>query len=1015
MENNKVAVSNFEQASKIYADRLMNPSNNTHLLQQEAKPDTVEINGQVKTAEQPLSKKKKFAIAAATAAATAAVFAFASNLKKGRIVAPNVAPKFNHEPFLKDFPNIKQLDKTISETIKDVKLDYGFSDKLKTADELKTALEPYIDSWSLDDIADRAAKNDNFRNNLRVLTGKNFTGYDSNGNLIKVPYGFFLDERNFVKIDNASFESFIKMTQKGSSDGVSPYDIAGIVSKYKGDYQDASRFLALGKLINDELEKLPCNSTTINFFNIFRDNPEINFRDAANFLKSLKKGTLENDYVATWTLERLLGDKDVNIKSLTKFYNSLNDRVVERINLGTLSNLVDDSDIDLKEASQKLSSIPEETLKKLKSSDDVITYLRFEDFLGKKNINELSQAEKRKLMNKLVKNNSASFSFSSDLAPIIPKNQEEYCALLSKLARSIGIDTKPLSAQDKKFFEESLSRLDGSIKKVDFDKASISLKISRQDFIDSVSKQMEKLDDLEKRKVMDYFGFEIVDGKLRGYPINLNNGEKLAEISNKKTKKVIENIRPLVVDFSEHNPIIVAGADKAFEKDLNDILKGLPELRSMIGKAQHETHAYSLDKHTLKVLQGVVSDPRFASLPAEDKKVLSIASLLHDITKAEGLRDPMHPMESAFDAYYIIQKMKLPEEQQLKIYELIKSHNWLDRLNHPKNTPADVQRIAQDIAFDARHTNTFELAKILSKADMKAVKKDSSFFKRHEKTLDEMSATVDKYLKRIQDSQIVLPQTVIPKASQIKNGVIKEADGIKNTVIYMDKADDNLELLGFEKGTTKDNWRALVHALEYDSQMQKFNTFSTIDTEALLSTSYIDPKSYKVFRKQGLILDVNTNDIHAGYCSDFGTGCGKSIELLKSDYLFNGQRKTNGVEKWAWREDRTEYRDYIPNLIKSKMNINDDEYSKLIEKIQGCKSLTDIEKVDSDFAKALKETFSEMESKKRRGGRQYNEMLISRPKIQGVFAYDKPYHKIPEFLRKYAQENDLPIIIFGAA
>ena len=36
-------------------------------------------------------------------------------------------------------------------------------------------------------------------------------------------------------------------------------------------------------------------------------------------------------------------------------------------------------------------------------------------------------------------------------------------------------------------------------------------------------------------------------------------------------------------------------------------------------------------------------------------------------------------------------------------------------------------------------------------------------------------------------------------------------------------------------------------------------------------------------------------------------------------------------------------------------------------------------------------------------------------KIQGVFAYDKTYEAIPEFLRKYAQDNDLPIIIFGKA
>ena len=46
--------------------------------------------------------------------------------------------------------------------------------------------------------------------------------------------------------------------------------------------------------------------------------------------------------------------------------------------------------------------------------------------------------------------------------------------------------------------------------------------------------------------------------------------------------------------------------------------------------------------------------------------------------------------------------------------------------------------------------------------------------------------------------------------------------------------------------------------------------------------------------------------------------------------------------------------------------------------------------------------------------RNYNEVLVSRPKIQGVFAYNKEYGKIPEFLRKYAQDNDLPIIIFGA-
>ena len=33
--------------------------------------------------------------------------------------------------------------------------------------------------------------------------------------------------------------------------------------------------------------------------------------------------------------------------------------------------------------------------------------------------------------------------------------------------------------------------------------------------------------------------------------------------------------------------------------------------------------------------------------------------------------------------------------------------------------------------------------------------------------------------------------------------------------------------------------------------------------------------------------------------------------------------------------------------------------------------------------------------------------------IQGVFSYDQKYEDIPIFLRKFAQDNDLPVIMFG--
>lgn len=1030
MTDSNLSIGNFNPNIKpLDNEKKDDKTNTTNLLKQDVQPDTVEINGDVKTLDNPDKKKKKkfkletpqilAAAGVATALITTGIATLRAVKKGGRF---RMVP-FSHEPLMPQMPTLKELDAHIADKVKNVQLSYGYiPDSAQDAKTIAKYLEPYAYQDACQKLGERAAKDPEFKQILRILTGSNFSVDYTKG--IKGPFDKYdisyktaITDIDTSKIKAKDIETLFKylIAKNNANYKIMNWDALALL---KQEPENSLRIMSLCDKIN-ELYK-PKQGTSTYFgeldpLRILKYNPELSSKDMYVLVKALKEGSLVNFFgrsVDLSNLSRLLESKNTDIKKVTNIYSKLNDKAIEHISLDTLNHVVEE--FKPSEAINKINAIPEKTLKKMDNGNDVLTYLRFEDYVGKNNINELSQAEKKKLMEKLVKNNVNSFGYrSSNLGPLIPTTQKEYCNLLNKLAKSIGIDTKPLTAQQKAFFEQGLHNLDNSIKGVDFNKVELELKIPRSVFVTKVTDAMKNLEPLEQRKVMDYYGFEIENGVLKGYPINLNNGDKLSEIASTKTRKVVENIRPLVIEFSEKNPIKVTNASADFEKDLNDILQGLPEIRPMIGKVQHRTHAYTLDKHTLKVLQGVVSNPKFQNLSTEDKKILSIASLLHDITKTEGVRDLAHPMESAFDAYYIIQKMNLPEEQQLKIYELIKSHNWLDRLNNPKNTPEMVQQIAQDIAFDSRHTNTFELAKILCEADMKAVKKDSTFFEHHKKTLEQMSNLVDNYIKRIHTTQIVLPQTVIPKASQITGGVTKSADGIKNTVIYMDNVGNDLSAYGFAKGTTKENWRGLVHALDDEQQMTKFNTFSTIDTEALLSTSYMDTKSYKVFRKQGFILDVNTNDIHAGYCSDFGTGYEKSIELLKSDYLFQGQRKANGLERNAWRSDRSRYRNYIPDLIKKAMGVNDEEYMKLLEKIQGCKSLTDIEKVDKKFAEKLKQVFEEMESRKRSGGRQYNEMLVSRPKIQGVFAYDKPYERIPKFLRKYAQENDIPIIIFG--
>ena len=61
-----------------------------------------------------------------------------------------------------------------------------------------------------------------------------------------------------------------------------------------------------------------------------------------------------------------------------------------------------------------------------------------------------------------------------------------------------------------------------------------------------------------------------------------------------------------------------------------------------------------------------------------------------------------------------------------------------------------------------------------------------------------------------------------------------------------------------------------------------------------------------------------------------------------------------------------------------------------------------------------------MEVHKRKFKRDYNEILVGKGKTTGVFfegtdeqGIKYKAENLPEFLRKYAQDNDLPIIYFG--
>ena len=96
----------------------------------------------------------------------------------------------------------------------------------------------------------------------------------------------------------------------------------------------------------------------------------------------------------------------------------------------------------------KALELKDKGLKDYEVRNMLTMYIDLQSIKGKSNINELSIEEKRSLLKNVIKYNASLFNekysklFDSN---IIPKNKEEYCNLLPKLIKSIGIDTRPVS------------------------------------------------------------------------------------------------------------------------------------------------------------------------------------------------------------------------------------------------------------------------------------------------------------------------------------------------------------------------------------------------------------------------------------------------------------------------------------------------------------------------------------------------------------------------------------------
>lgn len=677
---------------------------------------------------------------------------------------------------------------------------------------------------------------------------------------------------------------------------------------------------------------------------------------------------------------------------------------------------VDDLETILKYSTDRNNVLDLEVLKRLTElsargerllylEDAIPAYRKLYKYEHVTSLSQLNLSQKRTLMQALrtYKNQITSSAFLKLMkSKILPINDSEYCSKMGRLSHSIGINTHRLPRITKENYYKAMDNLadrkQGFVH-LDFNKATPVLKLtySLNDFKQDVWKIVKDAHYSDRTKALDYFGFELKnsDGNiiLTGYPNADKPDGNLASIKDKDIQRLISKLTPLVIKFTQSNAVSIQDHPNV-AKNITEIVKAFPEFLTTIGKKQHGTHDFTLDVHTLKVLQEVFKNSEYEKLSDASKKHIQIAALLHDITKAEGHADFDHPRNSGFDAYYLLDKLGFSEKEKLKIYHIIRNHDWLAKYDFSDEK-------SKKIAFNLREGNAFKLCSMLTEADLKGVQKNNRFYDKHAAKLEKAKHTLKRYVYDLQSTSIHLPQTTIPKASELNKTsqfvTTINSDGIKNTVLWLNGCHD-LEKAGFKSCKSVRDFNVLVHGLDSKNAASMFQALGLIDSNALLSTSYViySKGNYKAFRNEGFVLDVPDANTHVAFWRDFGSGYRKSVKDLLDTYLFCNSNKRN----------------YIPDYLKQHLRMNDKEYIALQHKIEDM-PLEKIEKIAPKVAKTYRDLYQDMEIGKRSFGRNYNEILVTNPKIQGIFCYNKKPENISSYLRKYAERNDIPIVVFG--
>jgi len=592
-------------------------------------------------------------------------------------------------------------------------------------------------------------------------------------------------------------------------------------------------------------------------------------------------------------------------------------------------------------------------------------------------------------------------------------------AKLSELSYVLGKkkDVVRISDEQQKLFVESViannnPAAENVFKNFDFKqygKQGLPLQYSREQFTANIENLIKDLSPEEQNTILDHFGLTRGAAGFDGLP---NNKPFTDNNASTQMLETAEKVRREIETFTTQNTVHTG--DITTDNVLNGLLRGLPEFTSIVGKEQHGTHAYSVDIHTLKVLQSAMNNPLYETLSDKDKTILKIAALCHDLGKKGGVVDTGHAGISAEYVTGILDKFSFPQGMKDRIIDIVENHHWFEAYNTGKAT-------AEDIAVRCRRPEDFVIYEILSKADFENVNDDfhlthsdgvktqadfDKFMQDKMRDIDDALSYVYSKSNLVFDTKFVQNGSKFPK--QIVN-VDGEPTELKVLNLNDLKDNDSLEQYGFSRGVTKDSARFFVHMTEPNTGKLESVIILTQNSlnQSAWSTSLIKANNNRTYcdRKFGFVLDVDLANISEANYENTSSGNGKGLESFKW-ILFSSNNAA-----------RTFVKDHLTSeLAKHGIKLNDKEYAALSKYLMSKQYTTQINK-DVKIgdkvinASVLVECLEKSRDALFEGGDIHSEIVPINPRVKGLIAKVDKIEDCPEEFLEIAKKYNLPIIL----